>query len=185
MGMSPVVGATGQIDRDNPYVADLMNGTGPTKDGDRYIISFTQYSQLHNTDRDSLSQYSIRMFFPGYAGVMPVQATKYLKWYGRGYRAVGDPEYSQSVKVSRPSRNTTSTDIVDEAVDKLPTMVGGSEDSLDDPAVTVYFCHDKYPECRRFFDTEKGLKFHWRNDHEGGFRKPRAPKAQVEAPKEE
>jgi hypothetical protein len=31
--------------------------------------------------------------------------------------------------------------------------------------VQLYFCREKYPECDRVFDREKGLDFHWKRDH--------------------
>src|SRR5690606_19147169 len=34
-----------------------------------------------------------------------------------------------------------------------------------DPDVVVFFCSEKYPDCKRFFDTARGWNFHWKRDH--------------------
>lgn len=158
LGIDPV-GAEREPDPDNEIVDRMMRGgemPQTDKDG-RMIISFRQYQELHSR-KARLDQYSLRMFFPGKRGVYRIQASKYLKWLRYGYRAVGD-EPDKTEKVVR----TTAV-----------PQDGNDHDSAANP--TIFFCSDKYPDCRRFFDTAKGLEFHWRNDHLKAL-KPRTSRA--------
>lgn len=53
-------------------------------------------------------------------------------------------------------------------VSKRPVRTVTPVDTSDE--ITIFYCKDKYPECSRFFDNDKGLKFHWRKDHESAIK---------------
>ncbi len=178
MGLSSIV-HDGQIDRDNPMIQSMLEDagsyTGQDRNG-RSIISFKQYEALSQMPDARFDELTLKMFKPGYRGTWLVQASKYHKWYGQDYRAVGDPAYSSSVKVQKRTmpKSLTATDIVDTA--KAAETVALAEDFEDKTRPVVYFCADKYPDCKRFFDTERGLKFHWDSVHEKKLKRKVTPK---------
>ena len=145
MGLPTIVHA-GQYDPDSMIVEALEAGGGGARamqsdrDG-RPIISYTQYVHMGKVDA-RLDGYSMRMYLPGVTGkTWTIQASKYHKWFGEGYRSVSELEKKSTVK--RPV-----------------AMVDANNQ-------TIYYCNERYPDCSRFYDTEKGLKFHWSKDHTG------------------
>ena len=160
LGLSTVVSGGAIVDPDSMMVEAIIEGGGlPQTDRDgRPIISFRQYEQLQKADA-RLDGYALRMTFPGQKGTWPIQASKYLKWYGLGYRAIGE-------EANKPKRTA-----------QRPAPVKAAEV----PDVTVFMCMDKYPDCKRFFDTKRGLEFHWRKEHgEAPIKKPKG-QPEVEA----
>lgn len=148
MGFSPVVHA-GQVDMDNPLVEAFLSEGAPQQDREgRQIISWRQFQEMQKRG-DRLDNYAMRMYWPGYAGTSPIQATKYHKWYGQGMRAVGD---------------ATSVKVVNRLRDALNKQIEASSVPLDE-GTELFRCTDKYPTCKRFFDSARGLKFHWQKDH--------------------
>lgn len=142
LGMSTIVHG-GVADPDNEFIDAMLNNPdqAPQQDRDgRPIISYKQYLAMGKTNQ-RLDNYALRMFRPGSRGVWPIQATKFIKWYGLGYRPLGEKEATASPAPKRP--------VV-----------------MDESGPTIFFCKDKYPECGRFFDTPKGLQWHWKKDHE-------------------
>lgn len=158
MGLANIFHA-GQLEEDNPAV-DYLKANVAMQDRDgRQIISYKQYLELSDIGA-RLDNYAMRMQWPGSAKVNTIQASKYLKWYGLGYRPPALLE--EHARKQRASREY-SRDVA------VPSSL--PED------VTLFFCRDKYSDCKRVFDTQKGLKFHWNKDHgEMAATKPRTPK---------
>lgn len=135
----------------------------------RVIISWNQFQEQSRTGAN-LADYAIRLVRPGKRGVYTGQASKLQKFWGKGYRPLGYNEQAKSVAAKTATRPT----------------VAESAPAPDAPK--IFFCSDKYPDCTRFFDNPKGLKFHWNQPAEKGghgeapIRKAAAP---VEPPPEE
>lgn len=144
MGMTSIVGAQfGEMD--NPVVTSL-GGSGinmQDRDG-RQIISFKQFEELNLTGA-RMENYSIRMTWPGTNKINTVQASKYLKWYGIGYRPWID-------ELKRQKREALADP-------------DGSAKNLEAEGTVAYYCNTKYEGCSRFFDNVRALKFHWKRDH--------------------
>lgn len=210
LGLSTIVHA-GQIDPDNYAVNAALSSAGlPQVDKEgRPIISFKQYEEIGRVG-GRVDNYAIRVMRPGVRGTWIVQASKYLKWYGLGYEAVGTPaehthlaleirriverELAAEVDIEGLNENA-ATKKVEQFINKhreaisaeiakrmghaparRPVRTVEPIEAQRDDEITFYFCRDKYPECKRAFDSQQGLKLHWRKDHEGAF-KPRAKKA--------
>lgn len=143
LGVDPIVDAS---DPDNPTVTALGNIPQTDRQG-RPVISLKQKEELH-ANGARLDQYALRMYLPHLPNKGPwlIQASKYLKWFGKGYRSVSDRKPQP-----KPMR-----------------VLHSAEDE-----VTIYRCADKYADCKRFFDTQKGLESHWRTEH-GEMNKARA-----------
>ena len=204
LGVSTIVHA-GQIDPDNYAVSASLAAAGlPQIDKEgRPIISFKQYEEIGKAG-GRVDSYAIRVMRPGTRGTWIVQASKYLKWFGLGYEAVGSPPEKTHLamavrqQVERELADTVDVDGLDERAtarkieqfinkhttaiaDEIVTRMGAKraaprrpaktiqpvEATADTDGITLYYCRDKYPECKRVFDTEAGLKFHWRKQHEG------------------
>ena len=91
LGLSSIVHA-GQMDPDNYAVnAMLSQGGVPQVDREgRPIISFRQFEEV-SASGGRVDGYAIRVMRPGHRGTWTVQASKYHKWFGLGYEAVGCP----------------------------------------------------------------------------------------------
>lgn len=133
------------IDPDNSAVQGLNDDIPQTDRQGRPVISFSQYLHLQSVNV-RLDNYVLRVFHPKVPGkTYLIQASKWLKWYGRGWRSISERPQSRAVR-----------------------QLERSEDE-----VTIYRCSDKYPDCKRFFDTQKSLEAHWRTEH-GEMSKARA-----------
>lgn len=206
LGVSTIVHA-GQIDPDNYAVSASLASAGlPQVDKEgRPIISFKQYEEIGAVG-GRVDGYAIRVMRPGARGTWIVQASKYLKWFGLGYEAVGSPPEKTHLaaavrqQVEGELADSVDTDGLDErqsakkieqfiiknarAVSeeisrrmgvKTPARrpvrtVEPVEAAADTEGITLFYCRDKYPECKRVFDNEAGLKFHWRKQHEGALK---------------
>ena len=213
LGLSSIVHA-GQLDPDNYAVNAALSTAGlPQLDKEgRPIISYKQYKEIGNAG-GRMDGYAMRVMRPGHRGTWLVQASKYLKWFGLGYEAVGGPPEESHLageirrQVEGELAATVDTDGSDERQatrkieqfilkhsksisDEIAKRMGRPtqakrpvrtaqpiDDSDDEDAVTIFYCKDKYPDCKRFFDTSKGLNFHWSKDH--GERPIKRPKEQV------
>ena len=163
----------------NPLVDAYLTGVNaPRYDGrGRDIISYRQFRQLQERDAD-MRKYALDMHIAGRANsrvVLP--ASKYLKHWSQGYEIVGaDVEETHLFSDLRRRfqlRGMEHEDACDAArkaiaqqrlgqAPRAPAIQVEAEELGD---VTIYWCRDKYPDCNRFYDNERGLKFHWRNDH--------------------
>lgn len=142
LGLSSVVHG-GQIDPDNPIVSlEAVGSAQQDRDG-RQIISYKQFKDLSAADV-RMDNYAVRMRWPGRSTTHPIQASKFQKWYGLGYRPVGD--------------------VQEAAKKRLTQLAEGIKESPVGNRV-FYYCETKYPGCERAFDKEKGLKAHWGKDH--------------------
>lgn len=148
-------------DPDNPLVESFLSDRGlPQTDKEgRPIISYRQYVELGNMSA-RMDGYAMLVARVDKAGRWPIQASKYLKWYGLDYCHPDDKEgWNRLLKMYgmlKPQRRGPAP------------QVGAHPTTAPTPAArTVYECSEKYPDCSRFFDTAEGLKFHWRKDHEG------------------
>jgi len=115
--------------------------------------------------------------WPGKNAVQTIVASKYLKWFGKGYRPLNYQQVMtewntrKGVKVSLPtaadnaivSAAASPEEIAERAEaivrEKLQEIANQSNE------VIIHRCSDKYSECKRFFDSERGLANHWRLDH--------------------
>ena len=174
-GLNPFAGGD---PNDNPLVAAILTGENmPRYDGrGRLVISFRQYTELQKRNA-MMSQYSLEMTLPSKPNVRTLlPASKYLKHWGNGYEVVGAPleethAYADTLRrlrlrgveqdeaIAETRRLIAARDRVAQAPRTLPVESSIPED------VTLFFCRDKYPDCKRVFDNTRGLQFHWRNDH--------------------
>lgn len=154
----PSVVNAGNFDQANPNLLGVMGSPLPQTDKEgRQIVSYDQYKELQRLGA-RLDNYSVRMIWPGKNSINTIQASKFQKWYGLGYRPLGELDAMvQRRKAAAPA---------------MPES-GLPED------VTLFFCREKYQDCDRVFDREKGLKFHWNNDHGEAPIRRRAPKASI------
>lgn len=169
LGLSPVANGMAP-DPDNMAVESLLSGSSlPQEDNEgRPVISFRQFQEIRKL-KGKTDRYAMRMFYPGKAGTYFIQASKYLKWVRFGYKAVGDNEGTRSAP---------------KAVRKPEATVADADTA--DTSVKIFFCADKYADCGRFFDTKRGLEFHWRKEHgESPIRKPSASKRAPDGDAEE
>lgn len=148
LGISPIIHG-GSPDPDNAIV-DAMVHEGveiAQRDNEgRPVISYKQMIALREAGH-RVDGYALRMTRPGFNKTWFIQASKLLKWERLGYVPVGkNPAPPRAVRRVEPAP-TESADTV------------------------IYFCSDKYPDCKRFFDTAKGLEFHWKSRHEGALAK--------------
>ena len=131
-------------DPDNYIVDTEQSGSVAQQDRDgRQIISYRQYKEL-SAKGSRLDNYAVRMYWPNRSGSWPIQASKYHKWFGLGYRPVG--EVSEAAKV------------------RMELRAEGMEETAESDR-KFFECKTKYPTCERFFDSAKGLKTHWGRDH--------------------
>lgn len=202
LGISTIVHA-GEIDPDNYAVSAALQTAGiPQMDKEgRPIISYRQYTEIGKAG-GRVDGYALRVLRPGTRGTWIVQASKYLKWFGLGYEALGcPPEHThlaaeirrsieaemasaldleglderQSAKKIEQFINKNAKAVAQEISDRMQPRgskrpvrtVQPVEAAVDTDGITLYYCRDKYPDCKRVFDNDKGLKFHWRKEHEG------------------
>lgn len=157
LGLSSIVNA-GNFDQDNPLMNAIGTPLPQTDKVGRQVISYDQYKQLDKIGA-RMDNYALRMIWPGRAGVNTIQASKFLKWWGLGYRPLG---------------------IIDDIAKKRKMVAPVGKDGEMPDDVAVYWCREKYEDCPRFFDTQRGLKFHWNRDHgEDGKIAKRRPTAKV------
>ena len=206
LGVSTIVHA-GQIDPDNYAVSASLASAGlPQVDKEgRPIISFKQYEEIGAVG-GRVDGYAIRVMRPGARGTWIVQASKYLKWFGLGYEAVGSPPENTHLgmalrkQIQDELEATVDTEGLDERAaarkieqfihkhsaaiaDEIAARMGTKRaaprrpaktiqpvEATGDDSITLFYCRDKYPECKRVFDNEAGLKFHWRKQHEGALK---------------
>lgn len=135
---------------DNPIVDAMLRGEGRTDPRGRPIISYRQYLEMMASGQ-RLDNYMLVMQGPTGKGL--VQASKFQKWFGEGFRP---PELlAQAEKAA--TKLTEKQAMVAER--DRPTVVGKDQ-------VQIYPCRDKYPECPRFFDTPKARQTHYGLEHE-------------------
>ena len=205
LGFSPIVHGGEMPDPDNPIAQTFINaqdGLPQTDREGRPIISYAQYLQMGKMDA-RMDNYALRVTRPGHQGkVWLIQASKYHKWYGGGYEAIGIPvserhefrarlaamlgvdrssEEDDPRERRRMEKERQGAEAI--AVKKLLTAYEGGRSAPPvrlpadtEPADRIYYCKDKYPDCKRFFDTARGLDFHWRSQH-GEDRKFKTKKA--------
>ena len=199
----------GEIDPDNSLVESLLRGGEvPAVDKvGRPIISYKQFVEIQSAG-GRLDAYALRVKLPGYAGQWLIQASKYIKWFGLGYEAVGIPVLEthaagalryrleqeligsldfdddanenqtrrRAEQAVRKARKAIDSEIVQRIegvetarrnvhLERTGEVVRRATAAAAPADVTIYFCKDKYPDCARFFDTDRGLKWHWRKDH--------------------
>lgn len=178
-GLSTIVNSNGMFqDPDNAIVIaekEAQLAGLPMTDADgRAIISWHQYNELGRLNAD-MSRYALRVYHtsPRVNGTWTIQASKLLKWWGLDYRPVG----WANEKAARDREQAIA-----EATPTTRAEVQQAKNPTTDDDVTVFFCKDKFPECKRFFDTERGLEFHWTKEHgikkTRATRKPPAPKTE-------
>ena len=169
-GFDPLVNAT-SVDVDNPVAQAAISGQIMRDHEGRQVISWKQFQDFHKHDV-RLEDFALRMSYPGQKGIRLIPATKYHKWYGDGFRAVGQLEETmEALKYAKTITAVAAEGVQDTEQTRTKTVDLG-EPLFDATATEQYVafrCSDKYPDCKRFFDNEKGLKFHWRKEHEGGF----------------
>lgn len=155
LGLSTVVHNGQSVEGYSVEMLDAMAAGDPFQaDGEgRPYITYRQYEEL-SARGTRMEGFAMKMTHPSKPGQWwPIQASKYLKWYGLGYRPLGG-ETPKAAKET-PARPAPK-----------------AEATADAPM--VYFCSEKYPDCKRFFDTQKGLAFHWRKDHgEAAIKRPK------------
>lgn len=140
LGLNSIVTA-GNLDSNNPMIDAIGAPLQSTDKAGRQIVSYKQYQELSKIGA-RLDNYAIRMVYPGKNTINTIQASKYLKWYGLGYRPLG---------------------MLDDVVKKR--TITRSVDNVLPEDVQLYFCREKYPDCTRVFDREKGLTSHWKLEH--------------------
>lgn len=120
LGVSTIVHA-GEIDPDNYAVNAALASAGvPQVDKEgRPIISFKQYEEIGRAS-GRVDGYALRVMRPGARGTWIVQASKYHKWFGLGYEAVGTP----------PERTHLAVAIREQVTDELKASV--EVDDLDE-----------------------------------------------------
>ena len=185
MGMSPIVN-DGQLSSplDNPVVEELLAGGGlpQTDRAGRPVISFSQYLRLRK--QGNLSNYSLWVERPGSKGAWTIQASKYRKYLSAGYEAVGAPDnhrhtVQELIQIGMDARQAVAVVEGRKSKKAAPVLVRNDEGDFED--TKVYWCREKYPDCKRFYDNPTGLKAHWGKDHgEWAFAKKPARKAKEE-----
>lgn len=169
---------TGHDPNDNPLVESLLTGrNAPRYDArGRLVISFRQYKELQDRNAQ-MSGYALEMTIPSKPHIRQiVPAAKYLKHWGNGMEVVGAPleethVYADTLRYLRMQGLEQGEAIAKvkkliadrNRVAQAPTVLPAESNLPDD--VTLFFCRDKYPDCKRVFDNARGLSFHWRNDH--------------------
>lgn len=161
-GLNSNIGPNGMdiVPDPDSHLVNMLRQSGlPQTDKEgRPVISYKQYQDLLKSDV-RMDGYVLRVYLPGRQGMYLVQASKYLKWYGRGFRPVAERAVQAVRNEETPARRRAQ-----------------AEEAL--PEVTIFYCHDKYPDCTRFFDRKKGLETHWRTEHgEMATRRAKAIKA--------
>lgn len=120
---------------DNASVEALLQAAKRFEDAtdsrSRPIISYRQFRMLEALGA-RLDGFALRMRGP--MGEGPVQASKYLKFFGMGYRPV-------------------------------EAYAPDGKEAAKDEGPMLYWCSDKYPECGRFFDSERSRSTHWGLEH--------------------
>lgn len=182
---------------ENPLVDAILTGVDvPRYDSrGRLVISYRQYQELQARDA-LMSQYALEMCLPSKPHVKQlVPASKYLKFWGNGFECVNAPLEETHVFADTLRRLRLRGLDQDEAIKETKRLIAQRnrpqvvvtpvvESSLPED-VTLFFCRDKYPDCKRVFDTQRGLQFHWRNDHGEAPIGKRAKVAAPEPPNEE
>lgn len=185
LGLGSVVHGGEIIDPDSALAMaeQMAKETGlPGRDKEgRPIISYKQYLDLSYANAD-MSTYALRMTHVKRSGLWTIQASKLQRWWGLGYRPRGwTPELQgriDAVKATLGRRTADDKPRPIGSVLDLPEVTPMSSTPkraiTADSDVVVYFCNEKYPDCKRFFDTKRGLSRHWKLDHEGVGKKPPA-----------
>ena len=169
LGFGGIVHA-GFSDDDNPTVDSVLRGKAPRQDKEgRQIISFRQYKELSRLGH-RLDNYAMLMRWPTSTKANPIQASKYLKWYGLGYDAVGAPldethayrelvlEFKDAGMEEDMAEKRAKAELGGFGTSVIPTVVADDD--------VRYKCSDKYADCKRFFDNPRGLKMHQLKDHQ-------------------
>ena len=186
LGMSSVVHAGQYSDDDNPVVSSSVQGIAQQDRDGRQIISFRQFLEL--TDLGApLHNYALRIQWPGKNTTQTIIASKYIKWFGIGYRPLGYEELMRDynkrkraaalvkAKLEAEKRAADGLDSNEDIESEAPAIIAKRADDIvreklqeiadAKDEVTVFRCRDKYPDCKRFFDSQRGLGAHWRLDH--------------------
>lgn len=173
MGLSSIVHLGQFDDPDNPTVETVLRGKAPRQDKDgRQIVSYKQYKELSKMGH-RLDNYSMLMRWPGSMKTNPVQASKFLKWFGAGYDAVGAPVEEthafRDLVVEFKEMGLEEDEAKKRALAELGSYGQAVQTSMSTPRpdVVAYYCREKYPDCGRFFDNPRGLMIHQKKDHEG------------------
>ena len=166
LGLSPIVN-NGQVvsPLDNAMVEEMLrSGTLPQTDREgRPVISFDQYLRLRK--KADLSKYSLWMERPDQRGAWMMQASKYRKHFTRGYEGVGAPE-SHRHTIEELIQLGMQPQAANAAVAnriKPSKVIQAEPRSVE--GLVLFYCKDKYPDCKRVFDNPRGLKLHWGKDH--------------------
>lgn len=157
LGLNSIINGK-NFDADNPIASSMASSVLPQTDKiGRQIISYKQYLELKKLGA-RLENYALRMIWPGKNIVNTIQASKLQKWWGLGYRPIGEIQENAKKRKLVP-----------------PVQDGAIPEDVD-----IFWCRDKYPDCGRFFDSQKGLTFHWNRDHgEAPIRKPKTTKVTI------
>jgi hypothetical protein len=123
---------------DNPGIESIIKGGVVHQDAQgRPVISYRQYKELQKGG-NRVDNYVLRMIDPASERTVLYQASKYLKAIGMGLEPVED-YYARIGKAPKAE------------------VSGG---------VKFFRCSTKYPDCERFFDSERSLQTHWGLQHE-------------------
>ncbi len=192
-GLSPFV-SNGY---ENPLVDAILTGVDvPRYDArGRLVVSYRQYNELQARDAQ-MSQYALEMCLPSKPHIKTlVPASKYLKFWGNGFECINAPleethQYADTLRrlrlrgMEQDKAIAETRRLITQRTRQVATAPMVEARIPED--VTLFFCRDKYPDCKRVFDTQRGLQFHWRNDHgEAPIGKRAAKPSPTTAPPEE
>lgn len=174
LGMNPIIGGEDggeDFGEDNEAgdLLDLPMGQRVQYDSQgRPVITYGQMKQLRKRDVQ-VSAYALRVYRPlsNSKQTWLVPANLYQKWYGQEYAAPDDEVGIQEL-YRQHGRRPPATISATPPKERLGVAPRRPEDELEErnaPQVKVFFCNEKYPDCARFFDTEKGLSAHWKLQH--------------------
>lgn len=107
------------------------------------IIKYEDFLRIKDTD-ESLAPYRLRM--KGWQGIKTIEASKFHKFWGQGWRPVLETE------LEAPSART-------------------SQEIVKRDEIVIYYCNVKYAGCPRFFDSVRARETHWGMTHEKKARK--------------
>lgn len=182
---------------ENPLVDALLTGVDvPRYDSrGRLVISFRQYTELQSRDA-MMGQYALEMCLPSKPHIKQlVPASKYLKFWGNGFECTNAPleethVYADTLRrlrlrgMDEDEAKRETKRLIQQRTRQVIAQTPTVEARIPED-VTLFFCRDKYPDCKRVFDTQRGLQFHWRNDHGEAPIGKRAAKPPTESPAEE
>lgn len=133
---------------DNYAIDAMLNNPGMAQNDarGRPIISYAQYQEMSRRDM-RVDNYVLRMVGPAGKGL--IQASKYNKYWGEGYRPI------EMVEAAR-RRARKTLDEYEEREARAPKAA-----VVDEDQIVIYRCAEKYSFCNRFFDSRRALETHW------------------------